>query len=298
MRAVRGSWVLLVASLALLTGAVMASPAGAADANSVPPQVELTAAGIEGILGSGKEDLAHFVTVAPDPSYEYSPESEVHFACAVDARTVPCVGSYDGCCRVVREIPVRAAPESPAAAGGLGLGVFRGAVLKPKWLADGPHTVTVTATDEDGTSAPVSVDDTYDIEPPSTPRLTQVPPRVGHERKPIFRFTSTDDARLLSKRGEPFRAVLRRLAPPWQTYRPGFGGSYLGTWDTACPSLLTCEGRSQAEYEASEHGSLFFGVPERLVAGPYEFKVRARDAVGNKSAYARYRFRIVPGKPR
>jgi len=117
-------------------------------------------------------------------------------------------------------------------------------------------------------------------------------------RKPIFRFGATDDQRLVRKRGEPFTASLRRLQPPGLVYRSNaFVESFLEVWFPRCPTLLTCSTQAQASYMVSE-GWYSYGEPERLTAGLYELRVRARDAVGNKSPLTTYRFRVLRGKPR
>jgi hypothetical protein len=289
---------LLALTLAVLPLVAMTAPAQADDANSAPPNVELTAAGDEGLIGPGKTTLAHFSTEAPDPSWEYAPGSKVSVSCTIDGRGVPCAPTYDGCCAQ----PAPVAPLSLDArwatrASSAGLGIYVGEVAAPKGLSSGAHTVAVTATDEDGPGQPATVAVTYDATPPSAPELTQVPSHVTHERKPIFRFAATDGVRLISRRDEPFWAALRRLDPPGQVYRSNPSGSYLSVWGPFCPSLRSCSSRGQAVYEAFER-SLGYGVPERLVAGLYEFRVRARDAVGNVSPYTTYRFRIVPRRER
>jgi hypothetical protein len=283
VRVVKRSWVLIVACLALAAAVGGASPASAQDPNAVPPVVSLKAAGIEGLLGPGKATLAYFKTEAPDPSWDYDAESKVTFACAIDGAAIPCVGTYHGCCRT--SSGKTAVP-----------GYFAGGVPLPADLADGAHTITVTATDEDGTSAPASVVATYDVEPPQPPELTEEPPRVSHDRKPVVSYTATDDVQLLGgKRPEPFRAVLRRLTPTAYRYDENPSGSYLSARFPRCSSLLTCSDTDQAVYEAWER-NFTYGVPERLVAGLYEFRVRARDAVGNVSPYTTYRFRILRGR--
>jgi hypothetical protein len=297
VRAVNRSWVLVVASLLALWGAAAATPASANDANNLPPQVKLTAAGTEGIIGPKHDILARFQTEAPDPSWEYAPDSQVSFSCQVDSRSVPCVGIYDGCCRAVPvAVPLRPTTETPSAKP-LGLGDYSGQVAVPKGLSSGTHTVTVTATDEDGTGPPASVEVAYDTTPPSAPELIQVPPLASHVHKPIFRYTATDDVRLVGSRREEFRSQLRRLNPPEVIYRERRESGYIGSWVTHCQSLLTCAGRSQAMYEGFQR-SYGIGVPEWLPAGRYEFSVYARDAVGNESPPTAYRFRILPGRRR
>jgi len=286
MSAVRGSWLFAVAALLLLLGATVAQ---AQDPNTAPPQVELRAAGQEGILGPKASVLAFFSTTTTDPSGEYAPDSAVSFACAVDALAVPCGGSYGGCCR--------AAPGSPAPNAKFVPGPFDGSVPVPQDLASGSHTVTVIATDEDGTGPPASVTVSYDTTPPTAPELIQAPPRASHIHKPLFRYTATDDVRLIDKKDDPFRSALRRLDPPEVIFRERREGGYLGTLIPRCPTLLTCTGGSRAVYEGFQRG-YSFGVPEWLPPGRYEFSVLARDAVGIKSPLSRYRFRILPGPPR
>lgn len=290
---------LLAIALATLPPLAMAAPAQADDANSAPPQVKLTAAGDEGLIGPGRTTLARFSTEAPDPGWEYAPGSKVSVSCTVDGRGVPCAPTYDGCCAQPAPVAPLSLDAGWARVSSAGLGTYVGEVAVPKGLSSGLHTVAVVATDEDGTGEPASVTVTYDTTPPSAPELTQVPPHATHDRKPIFRFAATDGVRLISKRAEPFWAVLRRLDPPGQAYRAFTGGSdsYLSIWGPFCPTLRSCSGRGQAVYEAFER-SLGYGVPERLVAGLYEFRVRARDAVGNLSPYTTYRFRIVPRRER
>jgi len=287
-------------ALAVLTLVTMTAPAQADDANSAPPQVKLTAAGDEGLIGPGKTTLARFSTEAPDPSWEYAPRSKVGVSCTIDGFGVPCAPTYYGCCAQPESVaPLSLDARWDAQASSAGLGTYFGEVAVPEGLSSGLHTVAVTATDEDGTGQPATVAVTYDATPPSAPELTQAPSHVTHERKPIFRFAATDGVRLISKRDEPFWATLRRLDPPGQVYRANGagGGSYLSVWGPTCPTLRSCSDRGQAVYEAFERG-FGYGVPEWLVAGLYEFRVRARDAVGNVSPYTTYRFRIVPRRER
>jgi hypothetical protein len=289
---------LLAVALAVLPLVAMSAPAQADDANSAPPQVKLTAAGDEGLIGPGKTTLARFSTEAPDPSWEYAPGSKVSVSCTIDGRGAPCAPIYDGCCAQHESVaPLSLDAGWGAQASSAGLGTYVGELAVPKGLSSGLHTVAVVATDEDGTGQPATVAVTYDATPPSAPELTQVPAHVTHERKPIFRFAATDDVRLISKRDEPFWAALRRLDPPGQVYRTNRSGSYLSVWGPTCPTLRSCSDRGQAVYEGFDR-SLGYGVPERLVAGLYEFRVRARDAVGNVSPYTTYRFRIVPRRAR
>jgi hypothetical protein len=288
----------LTTALAVLQFVAITAPAQADDANSAPPRVKLTAAGDEGLIGPGKTTLAHFSTEAPDSSWEYAPGSKVSVSCTLDGRGVACAPAYDGCCAQPASVaPLSLGARWAARASSAGLGVYVGEVAVPKGLSSGLHTLAVAATDEDGTSQPATVAVTYDAIPPSAPKLTQVPSHLTHERKPIFRFAATDGVRLISKRDEPFWATLRRLHPPGQVYRANPRGSYLSVWGPNCPTLRSCSDRAQAVYEAFER-NLGYGVPERLSAGLYEFRVRARDAVGNVSSYTTYRFRIVPRRKR
>jgi hypothetical protein len=273
-----------VVALLLLAGA---AGARAQDLNTAPPQVELRSAGNEAILGPAVRRLATFRTAAPDPSWEYAPQSAVSFTCTIDGRAIPCGSTYFGCCKT---------PSATPLARQFGLGTFIGSVPVPRGLASGPHTVTVTATDEDGTGPPASVPVTYDTTPPSAPELIEAPPRASHDHKPTFRYTATDDVRLIGKRDEAFRAALRRLGPrPEVIFREHRESFYIGTWSPRCSTLRTCTGRSRASYEGFQR-NLGFGVPEWLPAGRYEFSVYARDAVGNESPPTHYRFRILRGR--
>ena len=76
-----------------------------------------------------------------------------------------------------------------------------------------------------------------------------------------------------------------------------FANSFLSLYFPHCPTLLTCSTRAQASYMVNEHW-YSYGEPERLNPGVYELRVRAWDAVLNKSPLTTYRFRVLRGKPR
>lgn len=286
---------LLAASI--LGAAVTAAPALAGDANEVPPRIVLTPAGQEGIIGPRSEALAFFSTPdfgEADDSWRYTKGSKVTFACSLDGHPVHCSAEYlevEGGAGVLLRPAARRERPLP--------GPFYGSVSVPKRLAPGPHTITVVATDEDGTDPqPPSITVTMDRTPPSTPELTQVPPRRSWVRKPIFRFTAGDDVRLVRRRGDAFTGSLRRLKPPGPVWKSGtFGDTFLSVYFPRCPTLLTCSTRAQANYMVSEDW-YSYGEPERLTPGVYEFRVRAWDAVLNKSPLTTYRFRILPGQAR
>lgn len=291
----------LLLVLCALGAAIFAAPALAADANRVPPQIELTPAGQEGIVGPRSEALAFFSTSesetpGEDTSAEYRKGSKVTFACSLDGRPIRCPAEYLETTSV--GIEFRPA-ERRRGREKLLPGPFYGSVPMPKRLPAGPHTVTVVATDEDGTDPnPPSVTVTMDRTPPSAPELTQKPPRRSWIRKPVFRFSASDDVRLVRRRGEPFTASLRRLQPPGLVWKSSaFADSFLSVWFPTCPTLLTCSTRAQASYMVSEHW-YSYGEPERLNAGLYELRVRAWDAVLNRSPLTTYRFRILRGKAR
>jgi hypothetical protein len=281
--------------------AILAAPATAGDANRVPPEIELTAAGQEGIVGPRAEALAYFSTgesEAPggDTSAEYTKGSKVTFACTLDGRPIRCPSEYlsteEG-----GGVLLRSKRERHRAR--LLPGPFYGSVPMPKRLASGPHTVTVVATDEDGTDpSPPSVTVVMDRTPPTAPELTQVPPSRSWMRKPIFRFTASDDQRLVSGRAEPFTGSLRRLRPPGLVWKSATSAdTFLSVYFPRCPTLLTCSSRAQASYMVSEDW-YSYGEPERLAPGLYEFRVRAWDSVLNKSPLTTYRFRVLRGKAR
>jgi hypothetical protein len=242
------------------------------------------------------EALAYFSTPdlgTEDTSWQYTKGSKVTFACSLDGRPVHCPAEYleviEGGVLLRRRPSGSRERRLP--------GPFYGYVPMPKNLPAGPHTVTVVATDEDGTDPePPSIAVTMDRTPPAAPQLTQLPPRRSRIRKPIFRFSASDEVRLVSSHREVFTAVLRRLKPTGAVYRDTFANSFLEVWGPRCPTLLTCSTRAQASYMVDEHW-YSYGEPERLIPGLYELRVRARDAVGNKSPFAAYRFRILRGKP-
>lgn len=282
----------------LLGAAVAAAPALAGDANEVPPRIELTPAGQEGILGPRAEALAFFSTPdfgEADDSWRYTKGSKVTFACSLDGHPVRCSAEYleveggDGVLLRSSRAGRREALPGP----------FYGSVPVPGNLAPGPHAVTVVASDEDGTDpAPPSVTVVIDRTPPTAPELTRKPPRRSWVRKPIFRFTASDDLRLVRRRGDTFTGSLRRLNPPGLVWKSTIsGGSFLSIWFPSCPTLLTCSTRAQASYMVSEDW-YSYGEPERLTPGLYEFRVRAWDAVLNESPLTTYRFRVLRGKPR
>jgi hypothetical protein len=286
---------LLLLVLCACGAAVLAPPASAGDANRVPPQIELTPAGQEGIVGPRSEALAFFSTGETDGA-EYKRGSKVTFACALDGRPIRCPAEYLE--TVSAGVEFRFADRKRGREEVLP-GPFYGSIPMPKHLVSGPHTVTVTASDEDGTDPnPPSVTVTMDRTPPSAPGLTQVPPHRSWIRKPIFRFTASDETRLLRKRGEPFTASLRRLTPPTHVWKSNaFADSFLSLYFPRCPTLLTCSTRAQASYMVDEHW-YSYGEPERLNPGLYELRVRAWDAVLNKSPLTTYRFRVLPGQAR
>jgi len=291
---------LLVLLAGCLCGAAfLAAPAQAGDANRVPPQIELTPGGPEGLIGPRAEALAFFSTgesevPGEDSSAEYTKGSKVSFVCSLDGLPVRCPVEYleteTGGGVLLRRGP---------GGGRLLPGPFYGSVPIPQRLASGPHAVTVVATDEDGTDPnPPSVTVTVDRTPPDAPELTQKPPRRSWDRKPIFRFTSSDDLRLVGEGGEVFTGSLRRLKPPGLVWKSNASfDSFLSLYFPRCPTLLTCSNRAQASYMVSE-GSYSYAEPERLNPGLYEFRIRSWDSVLNKSPLTTYRFRILPGQAR
>ena len=286
-------------ALALCLLALTAAPASAGDANRLPPTVELEAAGSDGIVSPRSRSLAYFSTPVTgldefDESWEYFPESKVTFRCAIDGRPIKCeseyVGTETGSGGFLRG-PKRSRPEKILP------GFFAGSVPLPRGLADGPHTVTVVATDEDGTDPnPPTVVAMLDRKPPTRPVLIAKPPVRSRIHKPNFRFRSEDDIRFVSSGHDSFFARLRRVRPNREVFTRRGDAGFFSPWVQGCPSLLTCTGQARVVYLVPGFG-VELGMAEWLPPGLYEIFVSARDAAGNKSALARYRFRILPGRP-
>jgi len=281
-----------------------ASPAVAADANGAPPAIALWAGGEpEGLLGPpGKglgynESVAYFETTAPDPSWEYRKGSEVSFACFLDGKPIGCEAEQDVCCAhgVLLSASLLTKPAPPRE----GFGPFHGEVQAPKRLSPGWHTVSVVASDEDGTDPdPPSVRFFLDREPPSAPKLLKRPARVSRDAKPRIRYSSTDNKSFPERTytsTELFDAHLRRLRPPGRSLGKGDPfGNYLEWRGPFCRTARRCVETDFAAYSADAGGGATFGIAERLSPGLYEFSVRATDAVGNQSPLTRYRFRVLP----
>jgi len=274
-----------------------ATPAMAGDANSVPPRITLTPAGQEGLIGGRAQILASFSTPdfgEADDSWRYSEGSRVSFSCSLDGRPIFCSAErlrVEGGPGVLLRPGDRRPRSLP--------GPYYGSVRVPEHLGPGPHTVTVVASDEDGTDPnPPSVTVTMDRTPPSAPVLTQKPLARNWFHKPIFRFSASDDVQLVGHRSETFTGSLRRLKPPGLVWKSNTSrDAFLSIWFPRCPTLLTCATRAQASYMVSEHW-YSYGEAERLNPGLYELRVRSWDAVLNKSPFTTYRFRILRGKPR
>jgi hypothetical protein len=305
----------------------------AADANKVPPSIELQPGGQpEGEFGPKSsefgeyyEGLAFFKTKEPDPSWAYTTDSTVSFSCLLDGQSVECPSKVEPCCRAIRAFPVlkrrclrkqgpkgrprRCKPVRTPHPGATeetpNDGPARGEVPVPPGLAPGAHTITVIASDEDGVDpAPPSVTVFLDTMPPSAPVLLETPDRVSRDGKPDFRFESADD-RAFPGDGdhpgifyEPFDASLRRIQPRGPALHSSNPfDSYISVWRQRCITTYECSAFARPVYEAG-NGSLGFGIPELLSPGLYEFEVQARDAVGNESPATKYRFRILRLKSR
>lgn len=308
--------------------AVAPPAAVAGDANTEPPDLELHAGGQpEGLFGPASsefgeyfETLAYFSTTRPDETWAYALGSTVSFSCLLDGQPIPCSAKLTPCCRRPMRVvplrlrrcprrPARAArrkpcgpvrPPHPAAGKPPNHGPFRGEVPVPPGLTPGAHTLTVVASDEDGTDpSPPSVAIFLDTTPPSTPTLLRAPEKASRDGKPDFRFGASDDHAFPAEGDhpglfyQPFDAQLRRVRPPGPALHSSNPfGSYVSILRQRCASVSMCSASARPEYEAG-NGSLGFGIPELLSPGLYEFAVRARDAVGNESPAARYRFRVL-----
>ena len=264
--------------------ALTAAPALAGDANSVPPTVTLLPAGPEELVGPRSEALVYFSTEAlePKPGAEYKEGSKVAFSCRLDGRPIRCPADF---------LEVRGR-------GRILPGPFDGRVPIPPNLSQGAHTVTVVATDEDGTDPdPPSATVTFDPAPPTAPVLEDRPPPRSRQHKPVFRFSASDDVRLVSAGESIFAVKLHRLRPSPFVYEEDSNDGSFHWGQLECPTLLSCSARARAYYWGWGNGVLS-SIRERLPAGLYEFRGRSRDAVGNKSPLTTYRFRILPGPPK
>lgn len=275
---------LLLLAACACWAAIAAAPAPAGDANSVPPTVTLLPTGPEGLVGPRSEALVYFTTEAPEPKpgAEYKEGSKVRFSCSLDGRPIRCPAGHLKFRSRGRIVP------SP----------FDGRVPIPPDLSQGPHTVTVVATDEDGTDPnPPSATVTFDSIPPTAPVLEDRPPPRSRRHKPVFRFSASDDIRLVRAAENIFAVSLRRIRPaPFVYEEDGNDGSF--HWgQLRCTTLLSCSAQAVAYYWGWGNG-VSLGIRERLPAGLYEFRGRSRDAVGNKSPLTTYRFRILPGPPK
>ncbi|HEX8690324.1 MAG TPA: hypothetical protein VF729_08780 [Solirubrobacterales bacterium] len=162
------------------------------------------------------------------------------------------------------------------------------------------------ASDEDGVDpSPLSVTVFLDVTPPSRPALLEAPKRVSRDGKPSFRFSSRDDHSLPGEADhpgvfyQPFYATLRRLRPPGRTIGSSNPfGSYVSVSRERCFTTFECSAYARPVYSAYASRGLWTGFPELLAPGLYEFRVQARDAVGNESATTTHRFRILRPRPR
>jgi hypothetical protein len=319
------------AALALCACFLLAPTAAfAEDANTVPPDVELHLGGEpdgifgpkESEFGASYENLAFFETTEPDPSWAYKIGSTVSFSCLLDGQPTECPVELEPCCEARRLRPLRPAricrrkqdardrrrpcrprPISETAPEATpDDGPFRGIVPVPSGLAPGSHTLTVIASDEDGVDpAPPSVTIYLDTTPPSTPTFLRAPPRISRNGKPNFRFTASDDHVFPSEGDHPgiyypaFDASLRRLRPRGPTRQSSSPfGSYVSLWRERCLTAAVCSASAQPVYSSYAGRGLWFGIPELLSPGLYEFRVQARDAVGNESPVAKRRFKVLP----
>lgn len=274
------------------------SAAIAGDTNAVPPKIKILPGGEqEGAIGAFDETIAYFETEEPNTSWAYTADSKVSFTCLLDGQPVRCA--------VEHSIPVEVEPllgqrSWPRQGSRSRRGPYMGGVPVPKDLARGPHMVTIVATDEDGVDpSPPAVTVVVDRIPPTTPELVEAPPRTSRDRKPQFRFTSTDDHSFPDDRSRfnAFKVTLRRVRPP----RSNLKGDFRMTTPVSrltCFTIRECSASARPVYWANAPRGLSFSVPELLDPGLYEFRVGARDSVGNKSAAAKHRFRILRSKQR
>jgi hypothetical protein len=315
--------------LALAACLLAVAPATALgdDANSLPPDLELNPTGTnQDPVGLHGGSLASYSTGGSDSSRTYSADSKVSFACLIDGQSAPCSASYHQvCCSVAvpkaarvlcprrtrgtakaskkrrrRCRPARWPVSAPYVPEGkaLGLGPYTGWVPIPEGLANGTHTVTVIASDEDGVDPnPPTVTTVYDIVAPAAPKIVTAPPRVSRDPKPKFRYTAVDERMLYDKYNDPFSASLRRIKPPGPRLHTGDPfGSYLEWRGPFCPTEFTCTEVAWAAYSGAGEGGTTFGIREHLSPGLYEFSVSVSDTVLNESPAAKYRFRVL--KPR
>jgi hypothetical protein len=279
-----GRRLILAAAIAVSLASLPTAPASAGDRDSAPPKTHLEAAGSEGLLGPHSEALAYFSAGSGGRRHGYTNDSRVRFTCRVDGRRVHCPVRYSMFLAIRHGRAVRLP------------GSFDGWVPIPKWLAQGSHTVSVVARDEDGVDPkPKKVEIFFDRTPPSAPELTAAPPPVGRDHMPVFGFTASDETQLVREDEEVFTGALVRLKPTRFVYRSDrFGNGFLSVWPLECPTLLTCSNQARAAYAANER-SYSYGEEEWLNPGLYELRLRAHDAVGNDSPRTSYRFRILPG---
>jgi hypothetical protein len=316
---------LLVLGVLLWSGLCAASVAAAtaADSNSAPPDLELRSSE-SGLapLGVDAGSLAYYSTTEPDVSWGYPKDSSVSFQCFVDDLPATCSESYyrECCPRIVPKRLRRRAPcprretlwapftlaqrrcqpgplPPPYVPPGktLGYGPFTGWVPIPTGIGDGIHTIKVVATDEDGSDPdPPMVTSVIDRTRPSTPRILAAPAKAGRDQTPRFKFTATDDRYIRDEYNQPISAQLKRLEPAGA---PIFNGTPLGHYlewrGPFCPTPRRCTEVVWPAYTVEGKGGTTYGHRQHLLPGLYEFSLRAKDIVGNKSETARYRFRVL-----
>lgn|GEM_PF-2780628 len=284
------------ALLICLCIALGASPAAADDANSAPPSLELRSSGTDRQpLGVLSGSLASYSTSQSGVGGEYPEGSSVSFACFIDGLPVACSKSYyRRCCPVLVPKPAtraRLVPEGKT----LGYGPFTGWVPIPPDLPGGVHSVTVIATDEDGTDPnPPTVTAILDRTPPAAPRILAAPPKISRDQTPRFRFAAGDDRWLRDSYNDPFSAQLQRIDPPGPAVHNGSpSANYLEWRGPFCPTPVRCTEIAWPAFLADGKGGTAIGLREHLSPGLYELSVRANDIAGNESQATRYRFRIV-----